>query len=290
MGLAHERPARQFTINGIKHRSRFTKPTVGSFQEATMSRNLLLLSIAALIPVAGCAPVPAATPAPPSVQTVIVPQTVVVPATAASTAPIKATAPATATTPSTTTTASVSIPTIPAPVAVTLDPKTTAFLILDITSVICTPRKSCVASLPAISSLLKKARDAGVMVVYSDTPTAGSTILPQVAPQPNDPKVTGRADKFFETNLDDILKSKGIKTTVMVGSASNGAVLYTAFGANLRGYTVVAAEDGMSTDDPFAQLLTRYQLLNQPGFNNPENKPLQATRVTLSRTDLITFK
>ncbi|MCL4486600.1 MAG: cysteine hydrolase [Chloroflexi bacterium] len=255
-----------------------------------MSRNLLLLSIAALIPVAGCAPVPAATPAPPSVQTVIVPQTVVVPATAASTAPVKATAPATATTPSTTTTASVSIPTIPAPVAVTLDPKTTAFLILDITSVICTPRKSCVASLPAISSLLKKARDAGVMVVYSDTPTAGSTILPQVAPQPNDPKVTGRADKFFETNLDDILKSKGIKTTVMVGSASNGAVLYTAFGANLRGYTVVAAEDGMSTDDPFAQLLTRYQLLNQPGFNNPENKPLQATRVTLSRTDLITFK
>jgi nicotinamidase-related amidase len=104
--------------------------------------------------------------------------------------------------------------------------------------------------------------------------------------------VTGRADKFINTTLDDILKAKGIKTAVIVGSASNGAVLYTSFGANIRGYTVVVAEDGMSTDDAFAHFLTRYQLLNQPGFATATNTPPQEGRVavTLSRTDLISFK
>ncbi len=243
-----------------------------------LNRRIFIISTLSVLAfaMAGCAPAPTATPLPtaaPVVRTVIVPQTVVVVATPAPTA-----------------TPVVAIPAIHAPVAVALDAKTTVFLILDITSVVCTPRKSCVASLPIVASLLKRAREAQVMVVYSDTPTAGSTILPEVAQLTDEPKVTGRADKFFGTNLDDVLKQKDIKTTLIVGSASNGAVLYTAFGANLRGYTVVVAEDGMSTDDAFAQFLTRYQLLNQPGFANSDNKPLEAVRVTLSKTDLITFK
>ncbi|MBI3304380.1 MAG: cysteine hydrolase [Deltaproteobacteria bacterium] len=239
-----------------------------------MLRKLSPVTLVAIaIFLVACAP---AAPPSPVVQTVVVPQTVVVTAPPPPTATQAASAAA--------------VPTIPAPAAVTVDAKTTAYLVLDLTSVICTPRKSCVASLPAAAALLKKARDASVFVVYSDTPTAGSTILPEVAQQPDDPKVTGRADKFFGTNLDDILKAKGIKTVVIAGSAANGAVLYTAFGANLRGYVVVVAEDGISSDDAFAVLLTRYQLLNQPGFTNPDNKPLQATGVTLSRTALITFK
>lgn len=184
---------------------------------------------------------------------------------------------------------SVSIPTIPETVAVALDSKTTALLILDITSSICTRSKSCLASVPAIASLLKKARGARVLVVYSHGRTVPSTILPEVAPEPGDPIVVAPADKFFNTNLDDILKQRGIKTVVIVGTSANGAVLYTAFGANVRGYIVVVAEDGMSTDDAFAQLLTSYQLLHEPGFSNPANNPL-AGGVTLSRTDLITFR
>lgn len=212
---------------------------------------------------------------PPVVQTVVVPQTVVVTPPTATPAPGAA-----------------AIPTIPASVAVALDAKTTAYLVLDLTSVVCTPRKSCVASLPAVASLLKKARDAKALVVYSDTATGGSTILADVAPQSDEQKVTGRADKFFGTTLDDILKAKGIKTVVIVGSAANGAVLYTVFGANLRGYTVVVAEDGISSDDAFAVLLTRYQLLNQPGFANAANAAPQEGKVavTLSKTDLISFK
>jgi hypothetical protein len=45
-----------------------------------------------------------------------------------------------------------------------------------------------------IVSPLKKAREAGMMMTYSDTATAGSKILDEVAPQSGDPKMTGRTD------------------------------------------------------------------------------------------------
>ncbi len=180
-------------------------------------------------------------------------------------------------------------PTIPAPAAVSVDPKTTALLILDVTNVICSPqRPSCLATVPVDAALLKKARAAGVYVVYSDT-GGNSTVLPDVAPNPDEQKVSGRADKFFNTNLDNILKGRGIKTVVIVGYVANGAVLYTAFGANARGYTAVVPLDGTGAEDPFAYLLTEYQLLNEPGFANPTNTPLADGKVTLSRSDLINF-
>jgi nicotinamidase-related amidase len=180
---------------------------------------------------------------------------------------------------------------IAAPVPVTVDPKTTALLVLDVTSVVCTPRPQCVDSVPKIAPLLKKARDAQALVVYSDTATAGSTILAEVAPVAGEPKVTGRADKFFGTDLEQILKDKGIQTVVVVGSAANGAVLYTTFGANIRGMTAVVAEDGISVGagEEFGLTFAKWQLLRQPGFTNVDNKPLEKGRVTLSRSDLIGF-
>jgi nicotinamidase-related amidase len=178
---------------------------------------------------------------------------------------------------------------VPRPVAVTVDPRTTAYLLLDLTSAVCAPHPTCISSLPAAAGLLAKARAAGATVVYSQTAAAGSAILPQVAPQPGDPVVTARADKFFGTDLDQILSSRGIKTLVIVGTAANGAVLYTTFEANLRGYTVVVAEDGVSAVSPFIMKYSLFQLLNQPGFTNTANTPLTANAVTLSKSKLVTF-
>ncbi len=263
-----------------------------------MNRSLTLIALLLVLVVvlAACA---SPTPPPPVKETVAVPQTVVVPQTVAvqqtvlvpQTVVVPATsAPATATVAATATSAALSAsPTLTGTVPVELDAKTTAYLVLDVTSTICQPRKSCVATLPAISALLKKARDAKVPVVYSDTPGT-STILPEVAQLADEPKVTGRADKFINTNLDDILKAKGIKTVVIVGYVANGAVLYTSFGANIRGYTAVVPVDGTGAEDPFAYTLTLYQLLNEPGFANTANKPLAAGQVTLTKTDRITFK
>ena len=112
----------------------------------------------------------------------------------------------------------------------------------------------------------------------------------EIAPQSGDATVAGRADKFYATTLEQILKDKGVETAVVVGSASNGAVLYTVFGLNLRGITVVVAQDGISAEPEFPTTITRWQLLNEPGFANTDNKPLAKGQVTLSTTGLITFK
>lgn len=182
------------------------------------------------------------------------------------------------------------IPRIPDPVTVEVPVKGAALLVLDITSVICQPRPTCLTSVPKIAALVKKARDAKVPVIYSRTPTAGTTYLADIAPQPGDAEVSGRADKFFATNLEQLLKDKGVETAVVVGSAANGAVLYTTFGLNLRGITAVVAQDGISGDPEFTETLTRWQLLNEPGFANVNNTPLAKGQVTLSTTDKITFK
>src|SRR2546422_11611549 len=83
------------------------------------------------------------------------------------------------------------IPKIPDPVAVEVPVKGAALLVLDITSVICPPRPSCVASVPKIAAHVKRARDAKVPVIYSQTATAGSTYITDIAPQPRDATVTG---------------------------------------------------------------------------------------------------
>jgi nicotinamidase-related amidase len=178
-------------------------------------------------------------------------------------------------------------PALPDVTPVSVDASTTAFLVLDLNSAVCPPRPACVGSVPAISRLLSKARGAGVFVGYSTTP--GADILPDVAPRPGDPLVTSRADKFYNTDLDQMLKDHNIQTVVLVGSAANGAVLYSAFGAAERGYTVVVATDGISSGPDFDTYLAEYQVLNMPGFGNATNDPLKQQAATLSRGDLITF-
>jgi hypothetical protein len=66
-------------------------------------------------------------------------------------------------------------------------------------------------------------------------------------------------------------------------------VLYTSFGAVERGYTVVLAQDGISSGPDFDTYLAEYQVLNQPGFANSSNEALRANAATLSRGDLIGF-
>jgi nicotinamidase-related amidase len=56
-----------------------------------------------------------------------------------------------------------------------------------------------------------------------------------LAPAANDPRVKSKSDKFLNTDLEKILKDKGIQTVIVTGNSANGAVLYTGAGAALRG-------------------------------------------------------
>jgi nicotinamidase-related amidase len=177
--------------------------------------------------------------------------------------------------------ASIKAPAAPALKPVTVDAKTTALLMLDFMKQNCGKRPRCVDSLPAMKKLLAAARAAKAPVIYSIIPNSTpADVLPDLAPQAGEPHVLSGPDKFLNTDLDKMLKDKGIKTVIAVGTASNGAVLYTASGAAFRGMNVIIPVDGMSAIDPIAEYATVLDAMTAPGLS---------TKTTLTRSDMIKF-
>jgi nicotinamidase-related amidase len=178
---------------------------------------------------------------------------------------------------------SVTAPPPPALKAVTVDKATTALLVLDFNQQTCNiqRRPRCVASIPKVKRLLGAARAAGVPVVFSLGGGGKIADLPEaLAPAAGEPAVSAGVDKFFGTDLEGILKAKGIKTVIVVGAASNGAILYTASGAAMRGMKVIVPVDGVAADTLYAEQYTLWHLVNAP---------LVGTAVTLTTIDQITF-
>ncbi|MDA4113729.1 MAG: cysteine hydrolase [Thaumarchaeota archaeon] len=174
-------------------------------------------------------------------------------------------------------------PTLPVPVAVSVSPKTTAMLVLDYA--FCGRMVGCNATLPAVSNLLTKARAAGVLVIFTRVPVPAP-----ITNQTGETVITNDVgpDKYLNTSLASILQSHGIKTLVVTGISSTGALLYTAQESCARKFTVVVAADTIF-GTPFVQTYVPYQLLNGPGCSNAANTPLSAGRATLSTTSLINF-
>jgi nicotinamidase-related amidase len=177
--------------------------------------------------------------------------------------------------------AGVKAPPAPELKPVTVDAKTTALLMLDFMNQNCGKRPRCLAEIPAMKKLLGDARVAKVAVVYSiiaNTTTAD--VIADVAPQADEPFVQSGPDKFLRTDLEKILKDKGITTVIVVGTASNGAVLYTASGAAFRGMNVVIPVDGMSSVTDIAEYATVLDF---------QTAPQVSAKTTLTRSDMIKF-
>jgi nicotinamidase-related amidase len=177
--------------------------------------------------------------------------------------------------------ASVKTPPTPQLKPATLDPKNTALLMLDFMNSNCGKRPRCMASLPAVKKLLAEARSKGMMVVYA-TPPSGKVAdtLQDVAPAGSEPIVSSGPDKFLNTDLEKILKNKGIQTVIAIGTAAHGAVLYTASGAALRGMKVIVPVDGMSALNAYEEQYTAWHLANGPVLSR---------NVTLTKFDLVKF-
>jgi nicotinamidase-related amidase len=164
---------------------------------------------------------------------------------------------------------------------VTIDPKTTALLVLDFVKQTCNAerRPRCLTSVSHVQSLLKLARGKGALVVHSITTAATpADIVKDVAPLEGEPIVKSSADKFFKTDLEKILAEKGIKTVVVVGTAAHGAVLNTASQAAFRGLQVIVPVDGMSSENTYFEQYTAYHLANAPGVGQ---------QTTLTKIELI---
>ncbi len=178
--------------------------------------------------------------------------------------------------------AQVQAPAAPKLENVTVDPKTTALLMLDILKQNCGPNPACTAAVPGVKSLLDQARAKKMFVVYSKFPgPADADVLPQVARTGNEPMITAFLDKFLKTNLDELLKKNNIKTVIVVGNASNGAVLFTAQTAFALGYQVVAPVDGATSRVPYADQSTIYTFAAAP---------VMGGKVKLTRTNMITIQ
>jgi nicotinamidase-related amidase len=150
----------------------------------------------------------------------------------------------------------------------TMDPKTTALLVLDFVKQTCNAerRPRCLTSVPKVESLLNLARSKGVPVIHSITTAATpADIAKELAPRDGEPIVKTSADKFFKTDLEKILTEKGIKAVVVVGTAAQGAVLNTASQAAFRGLQVIVPVDGMSAENTYFEQYTAYHLGNAPG-------------------------
>jgi nicotinamidase-related amidase len=181
--------------------------------------------------------------------------------------------------------------------SVTLEPKTTALLVMDLIKQLCNEqnRPRCVASIPKVAKLLAAARDSGVTVVYTIVPSVGPNApppvigdtIPAIAPKGDEPVVTSAVDKFIlrnqDTGLEKMLKDKGITSVITVGTAVHGAVLYTASAAALRGFDVIVPVDGMSgngqivyDEQAVAFILT--------------HAPVLSPKITLTSVDMIKFK
>jgi nicotinamidase-related amidase len=160
----------------------------------------------------------------------------------------------------------------------TLDPKTTAFLVMDFQTLIVEGFADGKEQLlDRTSRLIAAARKAGVMVVYvvvgfraghpEISPrnavfapvrksgmfaegTPGTEIHPAVAPQPGEVVVMKhRVGAFMGTDLDMVLRANGIDTLVLAGIATSGVVLSTLRHAADADYQLIVASDCCSDRD-----------------------------------------
>lgn len=178
---------------------------------------------------------------------------------------------------------SVSAPPPPPLKAIMIDKSTTVLLMLDFNEQTCNMqrRPRCVASIPKVKTLLTAARTAGVPVVFTmGAQGKAADIAKDLAPAANEPAMLAGVDKFMGTDLEKILKEKGAKTVIVVGTAAHGAVLYTASAAAMRGMKVVVPVDGVSADTPYTEQYVAWHLVNVPVIG---------PAFTLTTIDQVTF-
>ena len=183
--------------------------------------------------------------------------------------------------------ATVKTPPAPELKPVTVDPKTTALLLLDFMKANCGVRPRCQASVPSVKKLLDAARAHNMLVAYNltgQTPKVEDMVDPSLAPRAGEDLIkNGRgANKWYDSSLDQALKDKGIKTVIVTGTSAQGAVCGTTNGAAQRGYKAVVPVDGMSAEDAFNELYAAYHIAKGGPVNLTGN-------ATLTRSDLIKF-
>jgi nicotinamidase-related amidase len=179
-------------------------------------------------------------------------------------------------------------PNRPEPKPLTLDPKTTAILVLDMNARCDDPKQVCSKIAPALGEFLERARAAAVPIVYTVSAAVKGKPLGEVAMplkrRDGEPVIYPDGfDKFVGGELQEWLRSKGAKTLVITGSSTNAAVLYTATtAARMHRYQVVIPVDGVNANSQYEHEYSLHQLTVLP---SEANKQFQFTRL-----GMVTFR
>ena len=170
---------------------------------------------------------------------------------------------------------------------VTVDPSTTALLLLDIMKEGCGARPRCVAAVPNIKKMHDEARAHDMIVWYSLVGSDGKAtpddiMDPAIKPRTGEWYRQGGPDKFLGSTLDPVLKQAGIKTVIICGNSFQGATVGTAQEAVQRGYKVIVPVDCSAGEDVYHEQYAAFQLAKGGPTGITSN-------VTLTRTTMVKF-
>jgi len=166
---------------------------------------------------------------------------------------------------------------------VTLDPGKTVLLVMDFNKNTCVPQKRarCATALPKVRKILAEARAKGMVIVHTiTTRMKNDDIAKDVQPKAGERVIAAPVDKFAGNDLAKTLKDKGIDTVIATGTSANGAVLFTAAGAVLRGFKVIVPVDAMPADGAYQEQFVVWELAHAPTVS---------AGVTLTKVDTIAF-
>ncbi|WP_277817366.1 isochorismatase family cysteine hydrolase [Streptomyces sp. JS01] len=134
-------------------------------------------------------------------------------------------------------------------------PPAPALLVIDMQNTLVAIAHRASATVAAVAGLQERARAAGAPVVFAqqqdeelEPGTEGWRIVPELAPVAGDTVVPKAApDSFLGTELDAVLRARGVTEVVVTGFATEICVESTARQALSRGYDVVLVADGHTT-------------------------------------------
>lgn len=179
-------------------------------------------------------------------------------------------------------------PNVPKPTAVVLDRTATAVAVLDLSTRCNDPSAPCAELLPVVGEFLERARASEVSIVFSvslrDRGTKLGVVASALRRRESEPIVFPDSfDKFFGSELHNVLQRMRAKNLVIVGAATNVAVMYTATtAARVYKYNVVIPMDGVTAASDYEHEYALHQLHALPAGS--------ITPISFSTLPSITFQ
>lgn len=161
-------------------------------------------------------------------------------------------------------------PNRPEPQQLKLDSKTTAVLVLDLSARCQDPKEVCFQLMGPLAEFLDRTRQSSVPILYTISAAGKGTPLGEVAEplkrRATEPVLYPDAfDKFMGGERRDKLSQLDCRCLVIVGSATNFAVLYTATtAARIYRYDVVIPLDGVNAKRRYEHEYAIHQLTILP--------------------------